>query len=142
MKKEVYRTSVAKKLIELRTERDLTSKQVAEATGINHDTYRRYETTVVPPSKNLLKLANFYNVSLDYLTGRENNASNNDYDFDEVGGADKKISMGNEDDYEPVKNDLGSLSETEIVLIKKFRAISEADKIDVANYLSDKEDKD
>lgn len=142
MKKEVNRTNVAKKLIKLRTEKGLTSKQVAEAVGINHDAYRRYETTVVPPSKNLLKLANFYNVSLDYLTDREEEPFKDDYVHEEMLNNSGLLTMRNQNDYQVTDNDLGELTETEIILIRKFRAVSDKDKVDVAKYLNSKKDEE
>ena len=61
--------------IRLRICRDtkrLQQKDVADKTGIGKSSLSTYETGDVTPSlENLIVLADFYNVSLDYLCGRE-----------------------------------------------------------------------
>lgn len=55
----------------LRTTHELTSKQVYEAVGISQATYYRYETGERDPGcQTLIALSNFFNVSIDYLSGR------------------------------------------------------------------------
>lgn len=54
-----------------RTNRKLTQKQIADILHIERGSYAKYETgTNTPTVENLLKLADFYNVSADYLLGR------------------------------------------------------------------------
>lgn len=49
----------------------LTQKQVAEGIGVTEQAYQRYEYgKVVPSALVLIALADFYDVSLDYLCGR------------------------------------------------------------------------
>lgn len=49
----------------------LTQKQVAEGIGVAEQAYQRYEYgKVVPSALVLIALADFYDVSLDYLCGR------------------------------------------------------------------------
>lgn len=48
-----------------------TQQQVATDAGLNYRTYCRYERGEAEPSMNaLIKLADYFDVSLDYLTGR------------------------------------------------------------------------
>ena len=48
-----------------------TQIQVAEESGIAYRMYRRYECGESDPTvEPLVKLADYFNVSLDYLTGR------------------------------------------------------------------------
>lgn len=55
----------------LRLERNLTQKQVADGLGIAEQAYQRYEYGKTTPSATvLIALADFYDVSLDYLVGR------------------------------------------------------------------------
>ena len=62
------------RLRELRASRKITQKQAAKETGISERAYQHYELDTLEPSiGNAGKLADFYNVSLDYLTGRSNN---------------------------------------------------------------------
>lgn len=56
---------------QLRIERELLQKDVAAMLSVNRTTYGKYETgDAVPPLDNLIKLADYYGVSLDYLVGR------------------------------------------------------------------------
>jgi len=55
----------------LRKEKNLTQKQLAELLGLTERQYQRYEAgTVDPPISKVVWLANYFDVSLDYLTGR------------------------------------------------------------------------
>ena len=55
----------------VRLEKGLTQKQVAAALGITEQAYQRYEYgKTVPSALVLLALADYFNVSLDYLVGR------------------------------------------------------------------------
>lgn len=62
---------LAERLVNLRSERKLSRREVAAATGITERTYQRYENAERDPSAPvLLALADYYNVSADYLLGR------------------------------------------------------------------------
>ena len=57
----------------LRIDRGLTQKQVAQHLGISQNTYSQYEIGVLNyPVDALMKLADLYEVSVDYLLGRTN----------------------------------------------------------------------
>ncbi len=58
------------RLKELRASRNLTQKAVYTAIGVAPVVYQRYEYGQAPSFDNLLALADFFNVSLDYLVGR------------------------------------------------------------------------
>ena len=56
------------RLKELRKDKKSTQKQVAEVLGLNERTYRQYEAGEVdPPSSKTVKLAEYFNVSTDYI---------------------------------------------------------------------------
>ena len=58
-------------LKELREDMNLTQLDVAEKLSLTRQTISRYETgDIEPPLATLIKLADLYNCSLDYLTGR------------------------------------------------------------------------
>lgn len=58
---------------DLREDRDLRQTDVAEATGIDQRTLSNYETGKTnPDSFALIRLAEFFDVSIDYLLGRTN----------------------------------------------------------------------
>ena len=66
--------SFAERLNELQGERSLERRDVFSATGISKTAYHRYITGEREPTMNaLLALADFFNVSIDYLVGRTNN---------------------------------------------------------------------
>ena len=55
----------------IRIEKGFTQKQIAEGIGVTEQAYQRYEYgKVVPSALVLLALADFFDVSLDYLVGR------------------------------------------------------------------------
>ena len=56
---------------DLREDRDLRQSDLAKATGIDQRTISNYETgKTAPDAYALIKLADFFNVSIDYLVGR------------------------------------------------------------------------
>ena len=55
---------------DLREDNDLTQSQIAKILGCTQQTYSRYETGEITIDINsLIKLAQFYKTSLDYLVG-------------------------------------------------------------------------
>ena len=57
-----------------REDRDLTQKQVAEMHGMSQTGYSKYETGENDiPTQILIKLADYYNTTTDYLLGRTDN---------------------------------------------------------------------
>ncbi len=59
------------RLRDLREDRDMKQKEVAALLHIDQRVYSTYETGKRDvPLRHLLTLADFYGVSLDYLTGR------------------------------------------------------------------------
>ena len=63
--------SFSQRLIELRKARNLTQKQVYEGVSMSMLGYQRYEYgTREPAFRQLIALADFFDVSLDYLVGR------------------------------------------------------------------------
>lgn len=66
-------TNFPERIIELKKTRSLLQKDIANAIGITVRNYQRYEKNEAQPTLPvLLKLADFFNVSLDYLVGRTN----------------------------------------------------------------------
>ena len=56
---------------DLREDRDLRQTDVSKATGIDQKTLSNYETgKTSPDSYALIRLADFFDVSIDYLVGR------------------------------------------------------------------------
>ena len=58
-------------LQELRKEKKFTQEEAANQFGVKLSTYQKYERDAIsPPYDILIKIADFYNVSTDYLLGR------------------------------------------------------------------------
>lgn len=58
-------------LRELREERHLYQEDIAEVLGISQQSYSKYETGANEfPSRHLIKLSEYYNVTTDYLLGK------------------------------------------------------------------------
>ena len=61
------------RLKDMRTDRDLMQKQIADFLDIDQRVYSNYETGKREiPIKHLVKLADLYGTSTDYLLGRTN----------------------------------------------------------------------
>ncbi len=87
------------RLKDLRDDKDLKQKDIANVINTSSNYYGDYESGKRPiPFERVIELANFYNVSLDYIAGRTN---------------DKRGLTRSE------------LSEDETLLIKKYRSLSE-----------------
>jgi len=59
---------------DLREDKDMTQTEIAAVLGINQTVYSRYERGFQTiPVEHLLKLADFYDMSTDYILGRTKN---------------------------------------------------------------------
>ena len=57
-----------KNLRSIREDRDIRQKEVAQYLNVSQNTYSQYETGVISlTAEVLIKLAKFYDVSIDYL---------------------------------------------------------------------------
>lgn len=66
--------SLAEGLKRFRKSYKITQKQAASACGISERNYQDYEYgRVVPTATVLISLADYFDVSLDYLVGRSDN---------------------------------------------------------------------
>ncbi len=62
---------IGRKLKELRQGEQLTQQQLADRLQINRVNYTRYETGVVRPDyETLIKIADFYDITLDEIFNR------------------------------------------------------------------------
>lgn len=58
------------RLFELRTEKELSQRSVAKIMNVSQGTYNNWENSNTQPSiEQLIALANFFGVSVDYLIG-------------------------------------------------------------------------
>ena len=90
------------KLKELRNKENLTQRDLAQMLNVGTSTYLGYEKeTSEPTIETLVKLANYYGVTMDYLIGR---------DF---------------------KNELGYLNDSEKELLNAFRQLKPINQIKI-----------
>lgn len=62
----------SERLIALRKSKDYSQEAIAAELGFNYRTYRRYESGETEPTlSTLIIIADFYDISLDDLAGRE-----------------------------------------------------------------------
>jgi transcriptional regulator with XRE-family HTH domain len=62
-----------KRIRDLREDKDLTQKQIGEILSCSQRVYSNYERGELDiPTDILIKLADFYDVSVDYILGRTN----------------------------------------------------------------------
>lgn len=105
------------KIEELRKANNLTKKELSKKLELQESTYGNYELHKRQiPVETLIKLADLYKVSLDYLVGRQ------------------------------FKNELGYLSDEDIEIIKVFLALSHKNKLItfgmMSNMLQNQKDED
>lgn len=113
------------KLLFLRERLNVTQKAVADYIGLSRQAYAHYEFgDRYPDPKTLCKLADYFNVSVDYLLGRVDEQSftpntRNSHNYDEI------LSR---------TTPLDQLSPDEQELIEKYRKLSPAYKIKLNTY--------
>ena len=67
-----------KNLRGIREDKDIKQKEIASYLNISQNTYSQYETGVISLTADvLIKLADYYKVSVDYLLDRTNNPNTN-----------------------------------------------------------------
>lgn len=58
----------------IREDKDIKQKDIAAYLNVSQNTYSQYETGIISlTAEVLIKLADYYNVSIDYLLDRTNN---------------------------------------------------------------------
>ena len=68
-----------KRIRDMREDRDLTQKKMGEILSCSQRVYSNYERGELDiPTEILIKLANYYDVSVDYILGRTDNPARND----------------------------------------------------------------
>jgi len=67
-----------KNLRSIREDRDIKQKDIAKLLNVSQNTYSQYETGVIAlTAEVLIKLSNFYDVSIDYLLDQTDEPSRN-----------------------------------------------------------------
>lgn len=105
-------TITAKRLRELREKKQVSQDDVSKFLGVERTTYTSYESGRSRPVRVLNKLAEYYNVSIDYLLGL----------------ADLPL---------PKEVNINTLSDTEKQLIFDFRSLNNKGKEKIILYIAD-----
>lgn len=64
-------TNLPERMLALRKSKGLKQEEAAKLSGLSYMSYRRYETGEREPNaSSLWKIADFYDVTIDYLVGR------------------------------------------------------------------------
>ena len=108
-----------KRLKELRHEKCETQKELAKCLEIGRTTVSEYESgKIVPKQEGLLKIANHFNVSVDYLTGVSNERATRKQNASDLDALLNTIHHILLDEYDtPVTYEGEVLSETQKLLI-------------------------
>lgn len=65
---------ILQNLKNIREDHDIRQKTLAEYLGVSQNTYSQYENGIISISPEMLiKLGDYFDVSVDYLLGRTNN---------------------------------------------------------------------
>lgn len=70
---------IYKNLKSIREDNDIKQREIAQVLNVSQNTYSQYETEVIAiTAEVLIKLADYYNVSIDYLLDRTSNPKVNE----------------------------------------------------------------
>lgn len=77
LSERLLQVDLYEKIKELAAQKNISIRQLEEKTGIANGTIRRWNKTN-PSTAAIAKVAKFFNVSVDYLLGLDNNRSKNE----------------------------------------------------------------
>ena len=110
------------RLKELRLANGLTQKELAKSIEVGRTTISEYESgKIVPKHEGLLKLANYFNVSVDYLTGVSDEPAtrqHNEHELDKLLNTLDYILMNEYDS--PVRYEGVILNTYEKLMVRQF----------------------
>lgn len=111
---------LGKRLYQLRNDNKITQKELASILNISNSTLSQYENNLRIPSDEIkIKIAKYFNVSIDYLLGIT----------DQKMSPSKDIAVDNE--FKELLNDPQLL-----VAFKDFKNLSDNDKKEIINYIN------
>jgi len=81
--------TTSQRLVKLRNSQNLKQEELAHILGVERGTYGRYENSnVLPPAYMLIRIADFFHVTTDYLLGRDPDLT---LDLSPIAPKDRKI---------------------------------------------------
>lgn len=88
-----------KRLAEIREDQDITQEEMAKILGVNRSAYSLWELGInIIPLKHLYNYANYFNLSIDYVLGLNNNRTKviyQEFNLQNIGGILKKLRKDN-----------------------------------------------
>jgi transcriptional regulator with XRE-family HTH domain len=70
---------IYRNLKSIREDNDIKQREIAQVLNVSQNTYSQYETGIIAiTAEVLIKLADYYNVSIDYLLDRTSNPKVNE----------------------------------------------------------------
>ena len=120
--KEILQKNIRK----IRKEKKITQQMLSEALGIKRETYSNYECRTLPPQYLILRLAKIYNVTPDVF-----------YRID-LDTSTMFTANTNNDIYG--ESSFVDLTDSEKLLLMKFRQLNKADQKEISEFISDKLD--
>ncbi len=126
---EKVKNNIKTNIVELRKANKLSKRDVANVLGINENTYRIWEDPKrsSPKMHNLVKIAQIYNVSCDFLLNDNINDTRTDIP--------KKVSASSPDDEK--KKFLSSLDKYERLIVMKIRQLDPDERSKVNNLIEE-----
>ncbi|MCF2622570.1 helix-turn-helix domain-containing protein [Ligilactobacillus salivarius] len=119
---------------ELRKEKNMTLKQLSEKLGIASNTLSQYETGKREPQFGLMQeLANYFNVSLDYLT---NATDKRDYQINDDNDAIKLIKQINDGDLSTSQISKSTFTDLYIWLVLNYEKFKSGNEFEKYNNLA------
>ena len=111
---------------ELRKQHELTQEELGSIINVQKAAISKYELERATPSTDILKkLADYFNVTTDYLLGRTDEPQGTGFQKGLLGDAD---SLAEKVDRQDVVTASPPLTPDEIIHIKKYRALSDKGK--------------
>lgn len=115
---------LAERLKQLRKKYKITQKRLALHIGISERNYQDYEYgKVIPAATVLISIADYFNVSLDYLTGRTNQLPNQAEINENIDNSNYTKYKSNNDN-----NSQNDINEEEQELVSNYRILDKYEK--------------
>ncbi len=138
----MYNSSdIADKIKIIAKSKNIPMKKLLEDVGLGFNTMSNMKTSM-PKVDNIAKIADYLNISVDYLLGRTNEQISTYYSNNVKGiNFSNLIQGGSSVTVNSNKNDYNDLSKEEIGILNLYRSLDIRDRAKFMNFVFDMEDK-
>ena len=138
----MYNSSdIADKIKIIAKSKNIPMKKLLEDVGLGFNTMSNMKTSM-PKVDNIAKIADYLNISVDYLLGRTNEQISTYYSNNVKGiNFSNLIQGGSSVTVNSNKNDYNDLSKEEIGILDLYRSLDIRDRAKFMNFVFDMEDK-